>query len=142
MSMIIKGRRTGVSLAETNRVLLALLRQLTDVAATLIDEDADTEQLTQISTLVRQSEKAMADTLVLYSIQADTLRQVELIEWINPTPTTMPAGKDTAVLMELQGDGEPAWLGTWDGQAWRYVDAEVVTGTVTGWAHLPQGRDR
>lgn len=66
-------------------------------------------------------------------------RRPEVIEWVNPTKDSMPDA-DTVVLMELHGDGEPTWLGTWDGQVWRYVDADVVTSTVTGWAHLPKGR--
>lgn len=61
----------------------------------------------------------------------------EVIQWRDLEP--MP-DSDAVVLIELLGDGEPTWLGTWDGENWRYIDGGIVTSTVTGWAVIPTGR--
>lgn len=63
----------------------------------------------------------------------------EVIQWRDLE--SMPDA-DAVVLIELLGDGEPTWLGTWDGENWRYIDSSIVTSTVTGWAVIPEGRPR
>lgn len=66
-------------------------------------------------------------------------RRCETIQWVNPTPLTMPDAGDT-VLLELQGDSEPTWPGYWDGIAWISSDGMPITSSVSGWAHMPKGR--
>lgn len=66
----------------------------------------------------------------------------ETIVWVDPTPTTMPA-VDTVVLMELQGQDEPVFAGSWDGEHWRWLDGmPVQCAEVVAWARMPRGRQR
>lgn len=66
-------------------------------------------------------------------------RRTEGLEWVNPTPNTMPDA-DTTVLCELTNDAEAVWPGYWTGEQWRSIDGSPFAGTVTGWAPWPQGR--
>lgn len=61
----------------------------------------------------------------------------EVIQWrdVDPLP-----GANAPVLIELLGDGESSWLGAWDGEQWRYINGDIVSCTVTGWATIPSGR--
>jgi hypothetical protein len=44
---------------------------------------------------------------------------------------------DTTVLVYTPADGE-VWLGFYDGECWRGVDASRLRCKVTHWAHLPE----
>lgn len=64
----------------------------------------------------------------------------ETITWVNAVAPDLPDA-DMTVLVEIDGESEPVWLGFFDGTAWRSVsDGDIFAGTVTGWADMPTGR--
>lgn len=80
--------------------------------------------------IIDRSNRLLAETTAL-----------EMLSWINPTPTTMPDAFDL-VLVEREEDGSPLPVasGYWDGDLWRRENDALVTGKVTGWAPWPNGR--
>lgn len=70
----------------------------------------------------------------------DQLR-TETVRWIAVTDR-MP-DDDTTVLVTLEGQGEPTWLGWWDGLGWCDVcTGEYFTGQVIAWAPTLKGMQR
>ena len=64
---------------------------------------------------------------------------LEALRW-HPVPGKDLPDDGTTVLVELEGDSQPTWLGWMDGDTWRSVSTgDVFEGTVVGWAHLPAG---
>ena len=44
---------------------------------------------------------------------------------------------DRTVLLHTPESDEPVWPGFWDGEDWRYLDAELVNADVTHWTDFP-----
>lgn len=67
---------------------------------------------------------------------------IELLRWINPTPTTMPDAFELVLLQREECGGEPAPVvsGYWDGELWRHFDDAFLPGKVTCWAAWPNAR--
>jgi hypothetical protein len=45
---------------------------------------------------------------------------------------------DVTVLMLLQNEEYPIWVGFHDGESWRTADTSTVDGPVLGWLHLEE----
>lgn len=64
------------------------------------------------------------------------MKRTELITW---TPATTLPDSDETVLIAIDGESEPIWIGYHDGEQWLLADGAEIVGTVTHWARFPEG---
>lgn len=94
--------------------------------------------------VIPPDEPGAREALTHYHACINGLRHLQGIEAVRWTPITerMP-DDDTTVLVTLEGQGEPTWLGWWDGLGWCDVcTGEYFTGQVIAWAHTLKGMQR
>jgi hypothetical protein len=64
----------------------------------------------------------------------------ETITW-TPVSEGLPDADTTVQISLDESHDEPTWLGFYDGEGWRDVSGQPITGVI-GWADMPQGMRR